>query len=133
MALLDPIRMPARLADPEAAERLFAPLAEEQVEVLAFVYLDADQCVLGMRQSRSGARDAHEVRVRDIAGDALSYDAAGVVMAHNHPSGDPSPSNADREATRRIARALEPLGIRLLDHLVITRAGATSFRRLGLL
>jgi DNA repair protein RadC len=120
-----------RLEDPRAAERLFAPLAEEAVEVLAFVYLSEDQRVLGMRQSRSAARDTHGMPIRDIAIDALACGAAGVVMAHNHPSGDPTPSAADREATLRIARALDPLGIRLLDHLVITRAAVTSFRTLG--
>lgn len=120
-----------RLEDPRAAERMFAPLAEETVEVLAFVYLDADQRVLGMRQSRSSAHDTHEMAIRDVAIDALAYGAAAVVMAHNHPSGDPTPSVADREATRRIAQALDPLGIRLLDHLVITRGAVTSFRTLG--
>jgi len=133
MALLDPIRMPARLSDPEAAERLFAPLAGEAVEVLAFVYLDREQRVLGMRQSRSAAHDTHDVPVRDIVIDALGFGAAGVVMAHNHPSGDATPSAADREATRRVARALDTLGVRLLDHLVVTRNGATSFRTMGLL
>ena len=133
MALLDPIRMPARLADPQAAERLFAPLAGEDVEVLAFVYLDRDQRVLGMRQSRSASHHTHDVPVRDIVIDALGFGAVGVVMAHNHPSGDATPSVADREATRRVARALDALGVRLLDHLVVTRNGATSFRTMGLL
>ncbi|MCW3847097.1 JAB domain-containing protein [Sphingomonas sp. LB-2] len=133
MTLLAPIPLPERLADAEAAERLFAPLAKEAVEVVVFVYLDAERRVLGMRQSRSLAHDTHEVPVREVAIDALAWDAAGVVMAHNHPSGDPTPSRADRDATRRIVRALEPLGVRLLDHLIVARGGATSFRSLGLL
>lgn len=137
MTLLAPIPLApsfsGRLEGPRAAERLFAPLAEEAVEVVAFVYLDADQRVLGMRQSRSGGPDTHDISVRDIAIDALAHDAVAVVMAHNHPSGDAEPSRADREATRRIAGALKPLGIRLVDHLVITRAKVTSFRTLGLL
>jgi DNA repair protein RadC len=54
-------------------------------------------------------------------------------MAHNHPGGDPTPSNADRDATRLLARALDPLGVRLLDHLVIAEGGTVSFRSLGLL
>ncbi|MEZ0244811.1 MAG: JAB domain-containing protein [Sphingomonas sp.] len=131
MTLLAPIPLPLRLTDPRGAERLFAPLIEEAVEVIAFVYLDADQRVLGMRQSRSRARDTHDAAIRDVAIDALGFDAAGVVMAHNHPSGDPTPSAADRDATRRIASALAPLGVRLLDHLVMARGGVTSFRALG--
>lgn len=133
MTLAAPILLPERLADPRAAERLFAPLAEEKVEVAAFVYLDAEQRVLGMRQSRSAAPDTHEFSVREVAIDALAHDAAAVVMAHNHPSGDPEPSAADRDATRRVARALDALGIRLVDHLVITATKVTSFRTLGLL
>jgi DNA repair protein RadC len=119
------------LSDPGAAGELFAPLAEEECEVAAFVYLGADQRVLGMRETRSDARDTFDLPIRDVVADALRFDARGVVMAHNHPSGDATPSNADREATRLLARALDPLGVRLLDHLVITRRGVTSFRTLG--
>jgi len=122
-----------RLADPGAACAMFATMAEEEVEVAAFVYLDGDQRVLGMRELRSNAHDTFELPIRAIVGDALRHDARGVVMAHNHPSGDSTPSNADREATRMLARALEPIGVRLLDHLVVTRTGITSFRTMGLL
>jgi DNA repair protein RadC len=124
---------PWRLHDPQAAGDLFAPLAREHVEVLAFVYLGAEQQVLGMRHARSLLRDRLDLPIRAIAADALAFDACGLVMAHNHPSGDPTPSQADREATRRLARALDPLGIRLLDHLVVAARGITSFRSLGFL
>jgi DNA repair protein RadC len=133
MTLFAPVSLPDRLDGPAEAERLFASMAEEKVEVVALVYLDANQRVLGMRQSRSRACDTHEIGLRDLAIDALAHGACGVVMAHNHPSGDPTPSEADREATRRIAGALAPLGVRLLDHLVLSRGGVTSFRALGLL
>jgi DNA repair protein RadC len=119
------------LGDPRAAGELFAPLADEEVEVAAFVYLGDDQRVLGMREARSESRDTFDLPIRDVVADAIRFDARGVVMAHNHPSGDATPSMADREATRLLARALDPLGVRLLDHLVVTRAGVTSFRTLG--
>ncbi len=124
---------PWQLRDPQAAGALFAPLAHERVEVLAFVYLGAEQQVLGMRHARSRHHDRLDLPIRAIAADALAFDALGLVMAHNHPSGDPTPSEADREATRRLARALDPLGIRLLDHLVVGTRGITSFRSLGFL
>jgi DNA repair protein RadC len=54
-------------------------------------------------------------------------------MAHNHPSGDATPSIADRDATRRIAQALGTLQIRLIEHLIVSRNGCSSFRDLGLL
>jgi DNA repair protein RadC len=120
-----------RLSDPEMAGNLFAPLAEEALEVAAFVYLGAGQHVLGMREVRSPHHDSFELPIREIVADALRLDARGVVMAHNHPSGDASPSAADREATRLLARALDPLGVRLVDHLVVTRGKVTSFRALG--
>lgn len=128
-----PLDAPRRLADPAAAGALFAGLADEPAEVIAVVYLDAGQRVLGLRQARSGAIDRLVLPIREIAADALAFGAVAVVIAHNHPSGDPTPSIADREATRLLARALETLEMRLLDHLIVARGGITSFRRLGLL
>lgn len=122
-----------RLHDPQGAGELFAPLVREPVEVLAFVYLGSVQQVLGMRHARSRHADRLDLPIRTIARDALAFDASGLVMAHNHPGGDPMPSNADREATRRLARALDPLGVVLLDHLVVATRGITSFRSLGFL
>lgn len=130
---LDALAAPRRLADPAAAGALFACLADEPAEVIATVYLDASQRVLGLRHTRSGLVDRLVLPIRDIAADALAFGAVAVVIAHNHPSGDPRPSVADREATRLLARALEALDMRLLDHLVVARGGFTSFRRLGLL
>lgn len=129
---IEALAAPGRLADPAAAGKLFAPLAEETSEVMVFAYLDAGQWILGMRHAR-GSIDRLELPIRTIAADALAFDAVGVVMAHNHPSGDPTPSVADREATRLLARALGTLEVRLLDHLIVARSGITSFRALGLL
>jgi DNA repair protein RadC len=135
MADPDPLfgLLPPTLADPAAASDLFAPLAGEETEVAAFVYLGEGQRLLGIRHARSASRDTLDLPIREIVGDALAYGALGVVMAHNHPGGDPTPSPADREVTRRLALALEPLGVRLIDHLVIAEGGVVSFRRLGLL
>jgi DNA repair protein RadC len=121
------------LGDAQAAHGLFAALAAEATEMVALAYLDADQRVLGMRHLHSRAHDRLELPIRLIAADALAFDAAALVMAHNHPSGDPTPSRADRDATAQLARTLELLGVRLLDHLVIARNGVASFRSLGLL
>lgn len=130
---LEALEAPRRLADPAAAGALFACLVDEATEVMAFVYLDGDQRVLGMRHARSGSIDRLVLPIRDVAADALAFGAAAVVMAHNHPSGNPTPSIADREATRLLARALATLEMRLLDHLIVARDGITSFRQLGLL
>jgi DNA repair protein RadC len=131
--LFGPAKPPLRLPDSAAAGELFAPLARERVEVMAFAYLDRHQRVLGLRHARSAHRDQLSLPIRDIAADAIAFQAFAVVMAHNHPSGDPTPSRADREATDRLARALDTLGVRLLDHLVVATSGTTSFRSLGFL
>lgn len=124
---------PERIADSVAASVLFAPLSREPQEVAAFAYLAADQRVLGLRHSRSGSVARLTLSLRDVAADALAFGATSVVMAHNHPSGDPTPSAADRDVTRLLARTLAALDIRLLDHLIVTLTGTISFRRLGLI
>jgi DNA repair protein RadC len=122
-----------RIAGFAAARSLFAPLAAEPVEVAAFAYLDPEWRLLGMRHARSALATAIDVPMRAVATDVLVFDCARVVMAHNHPSGDAAPSAMDRALTKRLARALDALGVQLFDHLVLSGERVTSFRALGLL
>lgn len=133
MMLLEPLAPPRRIADLDSAVALFADLQEEAAEVAAFAYLGGDQRLLALRHARIGSIDRLELPFRDIVADVLALGPRAVVMAHNHPSGDPTPSTADRETTRTLARMLDPLGVRLVDHLVVATRGTTSFRALGLL
>jgi len=71
--------------------------------------------------------------LRDIILDAARHCSAGIVLAHNHPSGDPRPSDSDFQATRRLAAAAEALDCTVLDHLVFGGAECTSLRGLGYL
>lgn len=80
-----------------------------------------------------GTLDRAVVEPREILKRALLCNAAGVIVYHNHPSGDPLPSREDREFTRRLATAADLVGIRLLDHLVVSATGSVSFREAGLL
>jgi DNA repair protein RadC len=80
-----------------------------------------------------GTLDRAVVEPREILKRALLANAAGVILYHNHPSGDPSPSREDREFTRRLAAAAESVGLRLLDHVVVGRGGCLSFREAGLM
>ena len=80
-----------------------------------------------------GTLDRAVVEPREILRRALLGKAAGVILYHNHPSGDPTPSREDREFTRRLAAAAESIGVRLLDHIVVGREGCVSFREAGLL
>ena len=68
-----------------------------------------------------------------IIADAATHGSAGIVLAHNHPSGDPRPSDSDCRATRRLVSAAEALDCTILDHLVFAGEQCTSFRKLGLL
>lgn len=117
----------------EAAVGLFGDLAALPYEMVAFAYLDPERRLLGLRHGQSGRADVAEVPVRLVVADALAFDAASVVMAHNHPGGDPTPSEADRAVTRRLARALDAIEVRLMDHLVLAVGGTASFRAMGLL
>jgi DNA repair protein RadC len=80
-----------------------------------------------------GTLDRAVVEPREILRRALLGKAAAVILYHNHPSGDPTPSREDREFTRRFAAAAEAVGVRLLDHVVVGREGCVSFREAGLL
>jgi DNA repair protein RadC len=80
-----------------------------------------------------GTLDRAVVEPRELLKRALLANAAALIVYHNHPSGDPSPSREDREFTRRLASAAEAVGLRLLDHIVVARDGCVSFREVGLL
>jgi DNA repair protein RadC len=71
--------------------------------------------------------------IREIITDAATHHSAGIVLAHNHPSGDARPSDSDCRATRRLATAAEALDCTVLDHLVFAGGECTSLRRLGYL
>ncbi|MBN8807898.1 MAG: DNA repair protein [Sphingomonas sp.] len=112
---------------------LFAPLARRSSEAAAFVYLDPKWRMVGMRHSASRDADSITVAIRTVMRDALSYDAHFLVMAHNHPSGDATPSRDDILFTRRLARVLDAIGVTLVDHLIVSANATSSFRQAGLL
>lgn len=119
------------IVDVSTAHTLFGTLAAARTEIAAFAYLDRDGRLLGMRHIQGVGVDSVDVSIRRVVADVLAFDAAAVLMAHNHPSGSPRPSTADRETTRRLLLALEPIGVRLLDHLVLARDASASFLALG--
>ena len=80
-----------------------------------------------------GTLDRAVVEPREILKRGLLLNAAGIILYHNHPSGDPAPSREDREFTRRLGAAAESVGLRLLDHVVVGREGCVSFREAGLM
>jgi DNA repair protein RadC len=80
-----------------------------------------------------GDENGADFPFRQIISDAAAHGTAGIVLAHNHPSGDPRPSDSDCRVTRRLASAAEALDCTIIDHLIFAGDQCTSFRRLGLL
>ena len=80
-----------------------------------------------------GTVNASVVSPREIFIEALKYHAVNVIVVHNHPSGDPSPSREDITLTRRIMEAGELIGIRMLDHIIIGVNSYTSFKERGII
>ena len=102
----------------------------EQVRIL---YLDRKNALLADDASAQGTVDQAPVYPREVARRALELGASALILVHNHPSGDPTPSRADIEMTKAVARALETVGVTLHDHVIVGRKGHSSFRSLGLL
>jgi DNA repair protein RadC len=113
-------------------ELLFAE-APAETETLAVAYLNGERRLMGTIAHPAGAADQIELPVRRILEEALRLGASGIVIAHNHPSGDPQPSAEDVEATRELADTASRLGMRLLDHLIFAGGETCSLRSLGLL
>ncbi|WP_162843406.1 JAB domain-containing protein [Parasphingopyxis lamellibrachiae] len=111
---------------------LFAPLVVHHCHEHAVVaHLDVRGRMVALSEAQ-GSEERIILPLRRIIGDALAHDGRAVMLAHNHPSGDPTPSRTDIETTRKLADLLRPLNIRVYDHLILTRNGAsTSFRDLG--
>jgi DNA repair protein RadC len=128
-----PLPVPSpRIADLAAAHALFAGLGHATVETVAVAYLDPNRRLLGMRHV-IGGRDQVVISIRTVAADALAFSASGVVIAHNHPSGDATPSARDVAFTRALAAGLRTLEMVLLDHLVIAGKQVTSLRTMGVI
>lgn len=80
-----------------------------------------------------GDENGADLPIGSIMRDAVRYGSSGIILAHNHPSGDPTPSESDRRATRRLVTAAEALDCTILDHLVFAGGKCASFRSMGLL
>lgn len=126
---------PAILNGQEAARRFFAACftpEKDAQERLWVAHVDAAaRCLhLGCYE---GEPESVELPVRDIIIDAARLGSAGILLAHNHPSGDARPSRADCSAMQRLARASEAIDLTILDHLIFAGKECRSMRRMGLL
>jgi len=122
------------LDTPEAAFRLLQSRARGlDREYLWAIHLDARQQVLAVEVVSIGTLTSSLVHPREVLKAAILSNAAGFILAHSHPSGDPTPSPEDRETTRRIKSAADLIGIPMVDHIIVAGERFYSFRQGGLL
>ena len=108
-------------------------LAYEPREQFRVLFLDKKNQLIADEQLGRGTVDHAPVYPREVARRALELSASALILVHNHPSGDPTPSAADIDMTRQIVAAVRPLGVTVHDHLVVGRDGTASFKALGLI
>ena len=119
----------ARIQSPRDVQRHFqGRLREWRRESFHVVLLDGRHRLIAVEAISLGTLTASLVHPREVFRDAIRRAAAAVLLVHNHPSGDPSPSQEDRVVTRRLEAAGELLGIRVLDHVIVAEDGYFSFR-----
>jgi DNA repair protein RadC len=104
--------------------------AKEQFRIL---FLDKRNQIIADEVQQKGTVDHTPVYVREVMKRALDLSATAIVLVHNHPSGDPTPSRADIEMTKQIVAAAKPLGVVVHDHIIVGKQGHASFRGLGLI
>ncbi|MFB1631272.1 DNA repair protein RadC [Pseudomonas sp. AP-1] len=102
-------------------------------EVFALLLLDTQHRVIGFRELFRDTLNGASVYPREVVKIALEHNAAAVILVHNHPSGDPEPSQADRALTTTLKNALNMIGTQILDHVVVGNDGCVSLAERGYL
>ena len=122
------------LENPEQTQAyLRLHLAERPKEVFVCLFLDNKHRLLAMEELFQGTIDGASVHPREVVRRAIEVNAAALIIAHNHPSGVPEPSQADLRITQRLTDALKLVDIRVLDHVVVATEGSFSFAERGLI
>ncbi len=121
------------LNQPEAAVIQLLPFRKKKTEHFIALAVDNKNRLIGKRVMSKGTVDQAPVFPREIIRYALIKQASGIILAHNHPGGDPAPSLQDKELTTKIKRIAVELGIRILDHIIVTESAHFSFQERGYL
>ena len=108
-------------------------MAYNDIESFRLLFMDKKNQLIADEVQQEGTVDHTPVYAREVIKRALELSASAIIMVHNHPSGDPTPSSADIDMTKRIMGAGERLGIIVHDHVIIARGGHVSLRRLGVI
>ena len=133
-ALAAQLKTQPLLNSPEAVRHyLQLSLGHKPHEVFAVLFVDAQHRLIAMEELFRGTLTQTSVYPREVAVRALHLNAASVLLAHNHPSGDATPSAADTQLTRRLTSALALIDVQVLDHFVVTRTTVASMAEQGLM
>lgn len=132
-ALHEEVKLADALSNPRAVrDYLRMTLARLPHEVFVAVFLTAQNRVIAVDELFRGTLTQTSVYPREIVKRALAHNAASVILAHNHPSGEASPSQADRTLTKTLAEALSLIDVRVLDHFIVAPGASLSFAEQGL-
>lgn len=131
--LANRVRRGATMSSPQAVkDHLRLELGALEHEVFCVLFLDAQHRIIALKQMFRGTVSQTSVYPREVVKEALSVNAAAVILAHNHPSGCVEPSRADEFLTQTLKTALALVDVRVLDHLVVAGADVCSFAERGL-
>ena len=110
-----------------------AAMADEKTELFRILFLDKKNILIADEVQQQGTVDHTPVYPREVIKRSLELGASAIILVHNHPSGDPTPSTADVEMTNEIVRAGKALKLRVHDHIIVGHSSHESFKTLGLL
>ena len=130
--LAERLRVRSALENPQAVrDYLKSMLRHEQQEVFGCLFLDSRHQVLSFEALFRGSIDSTSVHPREVVKRALAHNAAALILCHNHPSGNATPSQADRLLTKRLQEALQLIDVRILDHFIVGDGDPLSMAEYG--
>ena len=121
------------ISSPMEAIPFLTAIKDEHKEIFLCLFLNARNQVIHQEVISVGSLSASIVHPREVFQPAISHSAASVILAHNHPSGEVTPSKDDIDLTKRLAKAGEIIGIEILDHLIISSSDFSSLKERGLM
>jgi DNA repair protein RadC len=133
MARAKVIHRPVILSWDAVLDYCHTAMAHRETEQFRVLYLDRKNVLIADEEQAKGTVDHVPVYPREVVKRALTLNASALILVHNHPSGDPTPSESDISMTRQVAAAAQALGIALHDHLIIGKSAELSFRAEGYL
>jgi DNA repair protein RadC len=123
----------ALTAGAELRQFVLAELRDKPYEVFCVLYLDVHHRLMSFHELFRGTTDGASIYPKEVVREVINRNAFAVMFAHNHPSGSPEPSQADRMVTRRLRDALALIEVKVLDHLIVGETRCVSFADRGLL